>query len=278
MTNSFQLDYEPLLAAQPQWGHAAIIPWDTEIFGFPVAQLQLGDAAAVVQEQSIFSDAVMTWAKGRKVATIACRVAGAGNRNSAENGWTTILSKTGWHFVEYSMLVQIVRLQKVALPRTTIAVRPVESDDCQAVLKIAQSAFNAGRYHADPLFPLELANRRYYCWMENALRDTLATDNVGNRVYVIGQPGRVVGFLHAVIQNGVVDMRLAAVDSEVAGGLAGYNLYIGALAALRDEGVLHMQTRVAASNTAVLNIYSMIGCRFTAPEAVFHWWAPNAVL
>jgi hypothetical protein len=114
--------------------------------------------------------------------------------------------------------------------------------------------------------------------MENALAD----ERPESRVYVMNDNGNAAnsigGFMHVVVEGGAADIRLNAVRRGGISGLArpGFNLYVATLRRLQNEGVDSVQTRVAASNVAALNIYSGLGCRFASPEAVFHWWADPA--
>ena len=131
--------------------------------------------------------------------------------------------------------------------------------------------FDFGRYHSDPRFPRELANRRYVRWLENAL----ACSESSVRVFVLGSPGMPLGFFHAVLLDGVADLRLAAADptSQVGLGLA---LYSETLITLQKLGAKRFVTKVSAINTGVVNLYASIGFRFSRPEYILHWHSPLA--
>ena len=133
------------------------------------------------------------------------------------------------------------------------------------------SAFTLGRYHADPRFPRALADRRYRIWVERALTEP----HPGTLVLVIGSEGAPGGFLHAEIDKGVADIRLAAVEASAA-GIAGPELFRGALHEFASRGATQATARISAANSAVLNIYASLGFRFDEPEIVFHWHRPNA--
>jgi hypothetical protein len=123
MSSAFSLQHEPLSVSHPVWGSAAVIPWDSEIFGFPVAQMELGDAGAVAKDEAAFKAALTSWSRERSVRLVSCRVAEAGNSRAAGNIWPPLLCRLGWSFVEYSMLVQIPDLQRMVLPPTEVELR-----------------------------------------------------------------------------------------------------------------------------------------------------------
>ncbi len=143
---------------------------------------------------------------------------------------------------------------------------PVDSESIEA---IAGQAFDHGRYHADPWFPNELADRRYSRWVNNALAGT----NPGEYLYVMGEPGNVQGFYHLTVDESVGDLRLAAVAPELRGTMLGFDLYLAALHALKELGVRRIVSSISAMNTPVINVYSMLGFRLSEPEVVYHWHA-----
>jgi hypothetical protein len=144
--------------------------------------------------------------------------------------------------------------------------------DWDALERIAGTAFRVGRYHADARFPAAMADLRYRQWVRRALT---ATDS-GDRVYVLGSPGQARGFFHVVVAGELADLRLGAVDTSLDAGIAGFSLYAGTLAALKQIGARQAIAKIQAANTAVMNIYSALGFRFSHPEAVFHWHALEA--
>jgi hypothetical protein len=148
----------------------------------------------------------------------------------------------------------------------------MEPDDRDDVERIAETAFRFGRYHADPRFPSRLANLRYRRWVHNAFSKPAPESHL----YVIGQPGAVSGFFHIVLKDGLADLRLGAVDPAVQSGIAGFNLYVGVLKALKQAGAHRATAKIPAANIAVMNIYASLGFRFSHPEAIFHWHSPNA--
>jgi hypothetical protein len=71
------------------------------------------------------------------------------------------------------------------------------------------------------------------------------------------------------------DIRLAAVDRKAA-GIAGPELFLGALGELARRGISSVTAKISADNSGVWNIYASLGFRFHEPELVFHWHRPGS--
>ena len=54
----------------------------------------------------------------------------------------------------------------------------------------------------------------------------------------------------------------------------GFDLYISVLHELKNLGVRRIVTSISAANTAVMNVYSVLGFRFAHPQIIYHWHAP----
>jgi hypothetical protein len=263
---SFALDeYKPLCAEDPSLGRVAVLPWDRDIFGFAVADYRPPPAAQLGRNIEAAVKAIAAWAKDYGAELISSSVAADDGR------LMSLMGPLGFRFVDYSLTVG-ANLQRKTLPEIRLGVRQALPDDWDDVERIAESAFDHGRYHADPCFPRAMADLRYRRWMEKALRG----EDAAVRVYVIGSPGAVRGFFHVELKGGVADLRLGAVDRADETGLAGFYLYAGTLSALKKAGVKKATAKISAGNTAVMNIYAALGFTFSHPEAVLHWHAPGS--
>ncbi len=262
----FRADNLPLDRATPGWGTIALLPWDFEVFSFPVAEFRPGNAAEIGARQADFAQRLDSWARERQVEIVSCRLSGA------DHGLSALLQGSGFRFVEASLRASLAPLSADRLPEVKVPVRPAAAQDRERLLAIAGSAFDSGRYHADPRVPRELANARYRFWLDNAL----ARPGPGTRVFVLGEPGRPAGFFHVEVEAGEADLRLAAVDKAGTPGIAGFALYTGVLKALAAEGVRRATMRLTATNTPAVNLGAALGFRFAEPEVVLHWHFPAA--
>ncbi len=258
---SFDAEYQPLSPEHPQWGTVAVLPWDADTFGFPVADFRPGTADVLARERQAIHEHLAAWAGELGVELVSCRVAGDDTAAAAA------LQGIGFYHVETSLCVTRLARHAAPLPAARVHVRAPETADREPLLGIAERAFRHGRYHADGRFRRQLADRRYRRWLEN----TLDRPTPGTRVYVLGPAGRPLGFLHAELNGTAADLRLGGVDPESNPGFAGYQLYLSVLHALAAEGAARVVAQVSATNAAVLNVYAALGFRFSTPELVFHW-------
>ena len=137
-------------------------------------------------------------------------------------------------------------------------------DDRQRLIDIAGTAFQFGRYHADPRFPRNLADLRYRVWVESALSE----QPENTRIFVVGPIGHPVGFLHVALTRPVADLRLAGVNASDS-GIAGPELFLGALKQLRAEGIERVTARLSAANTSAINLYAAMSFRFHEVNSSF---------
>lgn len=264
-TARFETTHLPLSSRFPELGTAAVLPWDSEIFGFRVGELAPGNPRAIAGREEDLARETAAWAEREDVHLAACRVPAAPATLPA------LVETAGFRFVEIQLRATLPRLAASQLRATRLTVRPAEPSDGPPLVRIAGSAFMFGRYHADPRFPRELADRRYRVWIERAL-----TKSPTGWVAVVGPPGEPGGFLQVEIAaGGVADIRLAAVDPGAA-PIAGPELFLGALHELARRGVSGVTARFSAVNTGVANIYAALGFRFHEPELVFHWHRPGS--
>jgi RimJ/RimL family protein N-acetyltransferase len=180
--------------------------------------------------------------------------------------WKSYLPGMGFQFVDFALRAILPNAQQSSFPETRTDIRPATPADRDAIEYIASSAFQHGRYHADPRFPRDLADRRYHRWICNAL----SKPNPGDFVYVMIQTDSVSGFYHVSIDGAAADLRLAALHPDLQGTLLGFDLYASMMHVLKTLGVRRVTTSISASNTGVLNVYSMLGFHFSEPKLLFH--------
>ena len=260
-----EVQFGPLHDDVPGWGTTAILPWDAEIFGFPVAVWQPGDPDAIAADLGRVRRRVAAWATTHRVELIGCTVP------ADDRGWRGLLPELGFTLVEQTVRIML-RLQAFSAPQPSTPVRLAASDEGEHIEEIAAHAFRHGRYHADPRFPPALADRRYRHWIRNALGSKDPLD----RVYVLGRPGTIKGFFQLRLNDGRAEVGIIAVAKALQGSPAGPELVVGTQLALKAEGVRWITSKVSAANLGLLNLVTHLGYRLRRPEAAFHWHAPGA--
>jgi len=259
----FRPEYESLCASSPDWGKIALLPWDEKVFGFPVADFQLGPNPPRFQDLQSFASALEDFSARTKAELVSTHAPG---HNMSV---TAFLERARFSLVEVSLVATLPRIKPGSLPPRRMTLRKALPVDRAGICDIASRAFQFGRYHTDPQFPRQLANERYVSWIGNAL----GLLNPHNLVFVLGRPGEVLGFMDVVICDSHADLRLAAVDPNNNPGIAGFSLYAETLRALLDQGVKSVSAKLAAANTPAMNIFSMLGFHFSNAETVLHWHA-----
>ncbi len=265
---AFRPEYDYLSASSPEWGKIALLPWDEEIFGFPVADFQLGPNPPRVQDLPSFVNTLEDFSARTKAQLVSTHAQGDDTSTIA------LFERAGFSLVEFSLVATLSKLQSAMLPPRKVELRKALPEDFPSLCAIAGTAFEFGRYHTDPQFPRKLANTRYVHWIRNALSGS----NPDDYVFVLGQPGSVVGFMDVVVCDGRADFRLGAVDPGKNLGFsgAGFSLYVESVRAALELGAKSVTTKIASANTRVLNVLSRLGFRFSKPEAVLHWHAPSS--
>ncbi len=256
---NYQLIYEEL-SPDPVMGSVAVIPWDSTIFGFPVASFRAGTGDFSRDQVATFRSRFAGWMESNNVSVCSSTLA------PTESFWRQVLPQVGFEFVDLSLQVAL-SLSSAKLPPVRSEVRLVLPGDHATIEAIADESFAHGRYHADPRFPKHLADRRYSHWV----RDTLINPSEVDRMYVMEQGGRVAAFYHVTIEGDISDLRLAAVAANLKGTGLGVRLYAAMLHELCRQGVRRAVARISAVNRDVVNIFSMLGFRFSSPEIVYHW-------
>jgi GNAT superfamily N-acetyltransferase len=257
--SKFHCDYEDLSPGEARFGRIALLPWDADAFGFPVADCEIGDAQWVLGAMAEWQRILREWTARSGARLVSCSV-GAGDRIASE-----LLARCGFVFVDASLEAVLVRLQSRVIPPPRLTCRPAEAGDLEAVERIAAAAFQFGRYVTDPFFPAVLAEKRNVLWIRNAWAARGAED----QLFVLGEPGRVRGFFHVVQRGTEGDLRLVALDPAARG--FGYDLFLHLLIEFKRQGVRRVTAKLSACNTAALNVYAATGFHFTHPRLTYHW-------
>lgn len=262
--SSFQAEYRPLSESRPGLGLVALLPWDEAVFGFPVADLRIGPDLPKVDDIPRLRKALLSYSRRTGAELVSVRVA------ARQTSLSAVLSRVGFVYVDLGLLATLPKLEPGSLLKTRFAVRRAEPADHDDIYQICGNEFDFGRYHTDPHFPRELANRRYLHWIRRALAST----DSGDIVFVLGRPGKVSGFMHVALHENNADLRLGAVAP---GSPLGFWLYTETLRAIHALGAKCVSTGISAANVKVMQIYAALGFRFSRPEVILHWHSPGTV-
>lgn len=234
----------------------APVPWDTETFGFEVAQLQAleGDPAGFAAALAAYDG----WCRARGVRFSSARLP------LDQRQALSAVQAAGFEWIE-----------QVVYPALDLATVDhdvgadlglAREDEREQVAAIAGAAFVHQRFHVDPRFPRELADRRYAEWVARSWEDP------ADQVVVLRDAGRVAGFWVVSIEAQSAYLPLTAVAEHAQGRGLGRRLWRGGAAWAKGQGARGIRTCVSAANLAVLGLYGRLGWRFHDPAANLHRW------
>ena len=262
--SSFQAEYSPLSDSNPGWGSVALLPWDEAILGFPVADLHVSPEPPEVKDIPLFREALSKFCRQNGFELVSVRV------TASDTALSTLLLQAGFCLRRLRVARHSSQTRTSFVTQDGLHSPAREPADHETICQICGNAFHFGRYRTDPHFPRELANRRYFQWVRRALSGSDPDDVV----FVLGGPGKVMGFTHVVLYERNADLRLGAVAPRSS---LGFWLYTETLRAVHALGARSVSTGISAANVRVMQIYSALGFRFSHPEVILHWHSPDSV-
>lgn len=258
----------PLHTTTGPWATAHVIPWDSEIFGFPVGCISLPTESGPNLPPRDAAASLEAWAAN--TAAVLVDVAVSAN----ELTWHAWLEEAGFRCIDLALHVSLTSVKRRPKLLRSLEVREARGEDHAAIIGIAGSSFDFGRYHRDPRFPRKLADRRFAVWVEKHLQ----APGTGTRFFVAGPGGAPWAFMFCDVNKSAAAWNLGGVSRTSSNGLLGPMFFAGVLDALEAEGVKSIHSKISAANTAVLNIYSALGFQTASPQFVYHWHRNDAAI
>jgi ribosomal protein S18 acetylase RimI-like enzyme len=148
-------------------------------------------------------------------------------------------------------------------------IRTADVRDADAVIGIAGSAFRFSRFHLDPDFPLELANRIKSEWAGNFF-----SGQRGDGMVVAESDGQVAGFLQLIWgAEGVLIIDLIAVHSGFQGRGIATAMIVHASRFGTGDGRVPAGILVGtqAANIPSVRLYESLGLRLRSAQYVLHF-------
>lgn len=236
-----------------------IVQWDSDVFGFPVAQIQ---SVRVKEHASAITDFQLAWAwlNEHKVRVVSCRLS---HDRFAES---FLLEHEGFRFVEMVLHPEIESLNRFELKNDGLVVSPAMQSDLQILTSIAETTFSSERYHVDPRIDSGRANARYGNWVRNCL------EHPRQKLLKVMDGGDVVAlFVVETLESGAAYWHLTAVAPSKQGRGFGRRAWTAMMRYHQLQGVKSINTTISVRNSRVLNLYARLGFRFGPPETTFHF-------
>jgi RimJ/RimL family protein N-acetyltransferase len=238
---------------------AAEAPWDSAIFGYPVAQIssiQVLDASTARADFEPF----WHWCDLHGVRIVSCRLDHQQLRESM------LLEQQQFRFIEMVLHPHLPHLQAYTCDSDSLIIAPAEAEDLSILSDISAQAFHHERYHVDPRLDPIFGNQRYARWVENSLHHPRQ-----RLIKLLDDQHIIAFFIIEAGERGDVYWHLTAVAPAFQGRGLGRRTWRAMIARHQNEGHETITTTISARNTTVLNLYASLGFRFLPPEMTFHW-------
>lgn len=240
---------------------ACLVPWDTDVFGFSIAQithLNIEDT----NQASVGFEALFQWADMNDVRMISCRLL------HDQVSTSFLLEQYGFKFIEMVLHPFTENLHGANFPEQGLQISEVPAHEVIIVQDLAENCFAYERFHADPRLSTALADERYGKWVKNSHESS-------NQILLkIEDNHQIIAFF--VIENlpeNEVYWHLTAVSPDCQGRGYGFKAWLAMLGKHKADGINRVSTTISARNSRVLDLYSHLQFRFSPPEMTFHWLA-----
>jgi len=238
-----------------------LIPWDSEIFGFNVAEIFNVELSNLETTGAFFSE----FEKQVKMLGVRLLVAKV---SAYERHIFYEFQRSGYIFIEETINPYIVNLQKSDVnyaKYSKITLKNATEVELPAIREIASTTFEYDRFHLDFNLDANLANKRYSVWIDNSYRSN-------DDVLYAELNGNVAGFSIVRIDGQSASLPLIGIANPHKGTAIGLFFYMATCNRLKELGVKAVSTTISLNNINVLNIYSRCGFSFKDPVFVLHKW------
>ena len=237
---------------------ASIVPWDSEIFGFPVAQIDHIDVADRGAASTAYTH-FERWRDHFAVRMATCRLDHFALRESM------FLEDHAFRFVELVYRPSL-SLRPAQFPDSELLIEPAMPADLPEIESIAGCAFSTGRYLLDWRLDPAHSHLRYRHWVRSSAA------SAHHEVLKGRLNGEIIGFF--VIEKRAdksVYWHLTAMAKRWQGQGLGKKLWQAFAMRAQREGAPRIETTISAHNLPVMNLYAGLGFRFDAAQMTLHW-------
>lgn len=258
----FELLYEPLIITEDlkPW-EIALIPWDTETFGFGVSALKPCYGNKYIHMADSLKEALEAYSKSKGVHLITAAIP------AEERATSVFLQGAGFDFIDVTLRVTYENLEDLPMPcNTALSVVPATPDEIEIIADIAGCSFQHGRYHQDIYLSRSLADQRYRDWVLRCLDPENPQE-----VLAVKFEDAICGFSVVEHAGGEGYLHLHAISSKWQGRRLGFEMILQSLRYLYNSGAKSIDTKISASNLKAVNMHSQLNGRFADVEYLWHW-------
>jgi RimJ/RimL family protein N-acetyltransferase len=238
---------------------ASLVSWDTEIFSFPIGQInqiKILNSKKSIKGYSEFE----SWRDDNCYGLISCRI----SHDLIDE--SLFLEGKGFRFIETVLHPKLNALDELNITDQGLKVVLASKNDLINLRRIAESAFKNERFHIDPRIDSSLADIRYGRWVSTTI------DHPLQFLFKILEKESIVAlFIIEVKTDGDAYWHLTAVAPEYQGRGYGRRAWLTMLRYHQNCGHKAVSTTISARNISVLNLYSSLCFKFEPPDMTFHW-------
>ena len=233
------------------------LPWDTSVFGFPVARTTAGLESGAVLTRAL--DEMR--AHGVRLAYVAIPWGDVKVRAAAE--------RLGGRFVDCktTYVIDEADMQLSDDPPIVEAESYGDTMPDPALVRLARQSGEFSRFRIDPDVEPSVCARIYDEWLARSLDGVLADD-----VFVVRRNGLLAGMITVGERHGRGDIGLLAVDPGARRMFVGRALITRAHKWALGKGYRAMQVVTQRANEPACALYERCGYRVETMLAVFHHW------
>ncbi|MBW4520944.1 MAG: GNAT family N-acetyltransferase [Scytolyngbya sp. HA4215-MV1] len=192
-----------------------------------------------------------------------------------------IFQRCGFYFVESTLIPQSRLVDNIILKNFTLnrldfvpsryslnrlVVQPIDKQNFDIrnnIEEISKNSFIDDRFHLDPNCPDEIADSRFFYWIQDLYSDS---DVI---FYDLEYDREIIGFMCRKNTN----LILAGFAKKYRNSGLGDFLWLSVMQDMLTRGLSQAHTLISANNTAVLNLYARLGFKFKQPAVTFHYWS-----
>lgn len=231
--------------------HISMCTFDSELFGFPVGTLQIGeedDLSAVLSQAKRAGFKLLYWRFPSSQGGLRERALQAG---AFDSGNIISFSKT---------------LPSETTPHNSF-VHMYEQKDVAPLLQLAYVSGHASRFRTDPHFAPGSFEKMYGSWIWRYVQKEKNT-----ALYIYSEDEHIAGFIGLEMQEHRTDIGLIAVDAVHRRKGIARSLIQTAMQQASEQQCAELHVRTQEQNVAACAMYRELGFVETESTAVLHIW------
>jgi dTDP-4-amino-4,6-dideoxy-D-galactose acyltransferase len=233
------------------------LEWDSDFFGFNVARIESLD----IDDRGLAS--VLRELKSRNYRMVYWSI-------PSEQQETAGMARAFGGFLADEKVTFVKELagRDLVLPRSSYVTVPYpDSEPNAALINLALQSGEYSRFRLDPLFPDELFEKLYTCWITRSVRKEIAW-----MVLVVKDTTDILGLITLGTKDSRGDIGLVAVSEHARGKGIGRLLVADADSCFAEQGFTVSQVVTQRVNTGACKLYESCGYHIEKIENIFHFW------